>query len=256
MTAETLVDFEFRCTSCWQPLRASIESAGDPTECRWCHQTIEIPEATENRIQRAVEAAEPDVEVEAVEYETEPLSRDQIASIATERALAKASSRPGYSTPESMAQAGRLTRLFAVMIDSLILGLAAGAGIALLVVLGSAGLIDMDPNQRPPESLAEVPWQALGVVLFFPFAVSFINWNLIATQGQSIGKKLCGIRIVDDLGNPPGFFRGVIIRNWIRNFLGSFIPFFSLIDTLFIFSDPPRCVHDRMAGTFVVNAKA
>jgi uncharacterized RDD family membrane protein YckC len=62
------------------------------------------------------------------------------------------------------------------------------------------------------------------------------------------------IRIVNcqDGGN-PGFGRVVALRIWANSLL-SVIPFYSLVDLLFIFGSQQRCLHDLIAKTKVVQA--
>jgi len=44
---------------------------------------------------------------------------------------------------------------------------------------------------------------------------------------------------------------------WLRNFLNaliSIVPFYGLIDALFIFGESRQCLHDKLADTIVVRA--
>jgi uncharacterized RDD family membrane protein YckC len=83
------------------------------------------------------------------------------------------------------------------------------------------------------------------------------QWSLISRSGQSLGKKWLGIRIVRIDGRPINFTSGVILRSWVP-FLIGLIPYlgmlFGLIDSLCIFSEERRCVHDGIAGTKVIVA--
>jgi uncharacterized RDD family membrane protein YckC len=93
-----------------------------------------------------------------------------------------------------------------------------------------------------------------------------IQWRLIATQGQTLGKKLLSIKIVDGSGDPPGLFRGVIVRlgfpgllSVLAVFVLSDIPAMlvtalSLGNIALICLEPPRCLHDYVAGTYVIDA--
>jgi uncharacterized RDD family membrane protein YckC len=78
---------------------------------------------------------------------------------------------------------------------------------------------------------------------------------LIATSGQSVAKKLLGMRIVRDDDSPAGFWRGVVLRSWVFMLVGA-IPkiggMISLIDGLYIFGSRQRCMHDMLADTKVV----
>jgi uncharacterized RDD family membrane protein YckC len=87
---------------------------------------------------------------------------------------------------------------------------------------------------------------------FLPLMLAIYQWNLISVQGQTIGKWLLRMKIVVLGGSSPGFLRGVVLRNWLRIVL-SVIPFFALVDVLFIYSQPTRCIHDYLAGTRVID---
>lgn len=77
---------------------------------------------------------------------------------------------------------------------------------------------------------------------------------LLTTLGQTIGKRFCGIKIVThDTGANGGFVTNVLLRS-ILNGLISVIPFYALVDILFIFREDRRCIHDMIAGTKVVEA--
>jgi uncharacterized RDD family membrane protein YckC len=56
-----------------------------------------------------------------------------------------------------------------------------------------------------------------------------------------------------DTDKNGGFGPNVLMRVILNGILG-FIPFYSLVDVLFIFRDDRRCIHDLIAGTKVVEA--
>jgi len=80
---------------------------------------------------------------------------------------------------------------------------------------------------------------------------------MLSTRGQSIGKRLCGIRIVRfrDERN-PGFVHAFLLRGVLPGLI-ELIPVFGmifmLVDTCFIFRADRRCLHDLMADTVVVS---
>jgi uncharacterized RDD family membrane protein YckC len=77
---------------------------------------------------------------------------------------------------------------------------------------------------------------------------------LLSTQGQTIGKKVMGIKIVkDDNGQNGGFVTNVLLRTILNGIICA-IPFYFLVDVLFIFREDQRCIHDLIAGTKVVEA--
>lgn len=97
-------------------------------------------------------------------------------------------------------------------------------------------------------------------LLFYAYALPFnaLQWWLIVSSGQSIGKKLANTRIVRDDGTPVGFASGVVLREWVTVAVGS-IPVVgivvSIVDAILIFIGHDRkTLHDRIAGTKVIDA--
>ena len=77
---------------------------------------------------------------------------------------------------------------------------------------------------------------------------------LLTKQGQTIGKKLLGIKIaLKETGENGGFATNVLKRGLLSGLL-NLIPLYFLVDSLFIFREDRRCVHDLIAGTVVVKA--
>lgn len=78
---------------------------------------------------------------------------------------------------------------------------------------------------------------------------------LVVRDGQSVGKKLVGIRIVKLDGSSVRFVDGVALRTLLPWAVG-YIPYVGVwlmaIDILFIFRKNHRCLHDLLAGTRVV----
>jgi uncharacterized RDD family membrane protein YckC len=131
------------------------------------------------------------------------------------------------TTPRTQ-MAGRGQRLMAAIVDGLI------AAIAYFVPLFFLNSIEI--------MLACI----LGVVVFQIY--------LLSKDGQSIGKKMLGIKIVKyDTGQNGGFMTNVVMR-LILNGIIAIIPFYGLVDVLFIFRQDQRCIHDLIAGTKVVTA--
>jgi uncharacterized RDD family membrane protein YckC len=92
----------------------------------------------------------------------------------------------------------------------------------------------------------------LGLVVF-----ALINGKFLADNGQTIGKKLLGIKIVRTDGSKLSLQRFFTHRYLPLVFMplipvvGMFVP---LIDVLFIFRDSRQCLHDQIADTIVVQA--
>jgi uncharacterized RDD family membrane protein YckC len=98
-------------------------------------------------------------------------------------------------------------------------------------------------------------WFYLGLIgaLF----VLAIDLTLLARNGQTIGKKLVGIKVVRVDRSPVSLFRVFFLRYVFNTFL-TLIPLvgslYSLVDSLMIFSESRRTVHDRIADTIVIKA--
>lgn len=95
--------------------------------------------------------------------------------------------------------------------------------------------------------------EALAILLLLVCAAQFpLQWYLIATRGQTLGKMALKIRIELLDGRPVNFFTGVFLRNWILGLANMVIGVIGLIDVLFIFGHEQRCLHDLIANTRVV----
>lgn len=85
-----------------------------------------------------------------------------------------------------------------------------------------------------------------------------INGRLLYKYGQSVGKKLLGIKIVDLENNIPVFYKIYFIRYFLT-MIYPIIPLFgvilSMVNYLFIFRKDRRCIHDHLAGTKVIKAE-
>lgn len=145
--------------------------------------------------------------------------------------------------------ASRWQRLGGKLVDQFLLPL------AWIIVCGIVGAFLL------PLGVDQIPWlQVVLVGIYFMgfLAVPVVNWYLIVKDGQTIGKKMVGTRIViEHTGQIPTFFEGVIMRNWVPNLLMA-VPLlgaiFALVNALFIFGDKRQCLHDLFAGTRVVQA--
>jgi len=79
---------------------------------------------------------------------------------------------------------------------------------------------------------------------------------LLAKYGQTIGKRIVGIQIVDYDSAKILPLLDVIGKRYSPQVLVNYVPlvgsFLSLIDILFIFGRERRCVHDLIANTKVI----
>lgn len=101
-------------------------------------------------------------------------------------------------------------------------------------------------------------WGATELLVLCGLEIStffMLNGYLLITRGQTIGKLWCNQQIVDRRGNVPGFSRVFGLRYGVPMLIAS-IPYLggllAVADALFIFSPDRRCLHDYLAGTFVI----
>lgn len=149
--------------------------------------------------------------------------------------------------------ADRSTRLGAAILDSIIFMLMVYTPLLLGGVF--AGLTTMPEN--PSDETVAAAGTAMIVAGLFTL-VGFVVWATITIlymrrTGQSIGKKVCGIKVVRSDGSPVSLSRLIWIRN-VVNWIISIVPLYGLIDTLFIFGESRQCLHDKLADTIVVKA--
>jgi uncharacterized RDD family membrane protein YckC len=155
--------------------------------------------------------------------------------------------------------ADRATRLGAFIIDGLILACVYGP--ALWSVIGraaaaaAAGSPITDPFAIYRMMFVGNPGLPYTLVLFLIWAV--ITILFVARNGQSIAKRILGIKVVRTDGRKASFWRIFLLRN-VVNGLPGLIPIVSyiyfLVDSLMIFGESRRCLHDYIASTLVVKA--
>ena len=88
--------------------------------------------------------------------------------------------------------------------------------------------------------------------LFGAAVPTVISWVLIAEEGQSLGKRWTGLRIVRTDGSLPGFWNGVVLRSWVVAFLIRLCGVFYVVDALLVLRADRRAGHDWIAGTRVI----
>lgn len=159
-----------------------------------------------------------------------------------------------YSTPQSQLVeqvddsekplASRWARLGASIIDSIIMM------IVVVPVMYFTGGFDGVMEGRQPGLIYSLGIGVLGFIVFF-----VINYRFLIANGQTIGKKVLEIKIVDLNGNVPAFQPQLLIRYAVYMLPGQ-VPvvgqIFSIVNILFIFGKEKRCLHDLAAKTKVV----
>lgn len=164
--------------------------------------------------------------------------------------LAPAAAPVSFAPASGLALASRWLRLGAHLVDGLIGCMCLAPGFVILV---SAGIFSTPDSPNAALMIGGFAVMGVGMLLLLAFQI-----YLLVTRGQTIGKKLLGIKIVsfDDETN-PGFVKIILLRI-VVNGLISAVPFvgavYSLVDICFIFRDDHRCIHDLLANTKVVMA--
>lgn len=158
------------------------------------------------------------------------------------------------ATGPQLTLAERGTRLAAWFVDNIIGFIACLPG---FIVLGMSAVQAMMTGQRDFESL-DGGRLALGaiVLLMGVLVLLVIQIWLLTTRGQTIGKRLLGVRIVRFADNTnPGFVGAVLLRSIVPGIIGV-VPYlgfiFTIVDYCFIFREDRRCIHDLIANTKVV----
>jgi uncharacterized RDD family membrane protein YckC len=154
----------------------------------------------------------------------------------------------GVAASNDAPLANRGARLGAILLDSLTMlpgVVAMGAGVGLAKYSADAG--------RSPGAGLGI---AIGLGGLLMLAVIIYQIYLLATRGQTLGKRWMKIRIVKLDGSNPGFVGAVLLRGGVNGIISA-IPYlgglYALVDALFIFRDDRRCVHDLIAGTRVIS---
>ncbi len=147
---------------------------------------------------------------------------------------------------ESLELADRGIRLGAVLIDMLCIG---GLGVvaAILVPAMSKG----GGNGGAGALIASLLF-ILGIL-----ALVIYNLVLLHRQGQTIGKRALGIKVVRTDGSHCALGRYIFLRILVTSLIGA-IPFIggiiNLVGILLIFRASRKCLHDEIADTIVVKA--
>ena len=95
----------------------------------------------------------------------------------------------------------------------------------------------------------------LALILMGVFGM-IVQAALLSNDGQTIGKKVLGIRVVRaDTERNGGFVTNVVLRAGVNGLL-SLTGIYFVVDVAFIFFKNRLCLHDYIAGTKVVRASA
>lgn len=143
---------------------------------------------------------------------------------------------------DELQLATRMQRLGAALLDNLMV---------VPIALVAAVLMPM-AKDSPDRQFGFV-----GLVVLAILVLLAINLVGIYRSGQTIGKRLLGIRVVRSNGERCSFGRYIGLRWFPMALIGNIPlagPFISLLDVLLIFRADHRCLHDDFADTAVVIA--
>ena len=153
------------------------------------------------------------------------------------------------STGAASDPADRIVRLAAAILDGIIV--MAIVYIPLLMGGGASIYMSILMGREPEVGTAFAIWSLIAFVGFVAWV--WITCVLVARNGQTIAKKLIGIKVVRSDGSKASLGRIFWLRNFVNGLLG-IIPFYQLVDILFIFGDQRQCLHDKIADTIVIKA--
>jgi uncharacterized RDD family membrane protein YckC len=136
------------------------------------------------------------------------------------------------------------TRLGAVMLDGLIMA-AMTVGPMLVGLLGASVL---GGGQRGVAAVVGPVLALVGVLVWTLMTLKYVREN-----GQTIAKKIVGIKVIRSDGSQASLGRIFWLRNVVNGLLGV-IPLYNLVEVLFIFGETRQCLHDKIADTIVVRA--
>lgn len=135
-------------------------------------------------------------------------------------------------------------RFLAALVDTIIMVI-----IIIPLTLFIVGAATFDPNQEST-LMFELLMGLVGIGIYLA-----VNYRLIVRQGQTIGKKVVGIRIVNERGEVPEL-NPSLLKRYAVYMLPGLVPLigflFSIVNILWIFGSERRCIHDLVANTWVV----
>jgi uncharacterized RDD family membrane protein YckC len=150
---------------------------------------------------------------------------------------------------EDVVPADRWARLGASMLDAIIFGGMVYLPFLIGAIIGATA-VGNDPDPEVPTAVLSIAGgiALVGLVIWCGF-----TFRLMKSNGQSIAKRIVGIKVVRSDGSPASLGRLIWMRN-VLNWLISLIPLYGLVDSLFIFSESRQCLHDRIADTIVIKS--
>ena len=225
----------FQCDNCGKSLKTDESKAGRQVKCPGCASMITIPNPEEDLDLSWNEPAEVD---DAENPDRPKRSRKETATHARAVELSE------YTLADP------LRRLMGAFLDSL-----CGLGFCLpgIVCL----ILGLDFNEKHQDAPPVLAVAGIGLIVLGVIALLGTNLYLLATRSQSIAKYLLRMQIHDyETKQPASFMKCFVLRAFVNGLIGA-VPLaggiYSIADALFVFSAEHRCLHDHLAGTYVVN---
>lgn len=144
---------------------------------------------------------------------------------------------------EDQLLAERVPRLGARMIDGFLAMVCAAPAFFLI--------FDLEAN----DELSTLGVVAGGIAGMALLGLIVTNLVMLASRGQTIGKRAVGVSIVRSDGSRAELWRLLLLRLLpvqLVQLVPLLGPIMGLVDPLFIFRDDRRCLHDLIADTKVV----
>lgn len=140
--------------------------------------------------------------------------------------------------------ASRWKRLWASLIDTIIMM------IIVFPIMYFTGAFENIAQGYQPSMGYNIAMGFVGLIVF-----ALINFKLLISNGQTVGKKILNIKIITLEGDLPDF-NNHILKRYLVYFLPAQLlivgQIFSFVNILFIFGKQKRCIHDFVAGTKVI----
>jgi uncharacterized RDD family membrane protein YckC len=138
--------------------------------------------------------------------------------------------------------ASRGSRLGAYLLDIFSVGL---LGIVAAVVMPTFAQVNS----------GEMPYGVVAILGLGGLALLILNIVLLHKNGQTIGKRLVGIKVIQIDGNRCELWRFFFLRALPTGLINSVLSVIGMIlDSVFIFGQEQRCLHDLIANTIVIQA--
>ena len=239
--------------------------------------------ASAEQLRGWIKAGRANLETKAKAVGTEEWKRlGDLAEFATPSDLPPVMTPPGaavntfYPTPAvsvtdtipTQVRAEQGQRLLARIIDWIIEIICVIPGAVILGTEVIKLVMSMSQGKEPDFEQLDIPKLILGgsILAFASLGLLAVQVWMLSTRGQTIGKRIVGIKVVKADGSAAGFVNGWLMRELLITAIGiatSLIPIigpillrpaFHIVDWCLIFRDDQRCLHDQMAGTKVVKA--